>query len=214
MSLTSLNNDICTYKTNLEQSIHSGNYMTGAPRIECTACFNIDPMTRIGSGFAGGSGGKYGDSVCENSKLIDVSSELLNITRRASNCPKDKFAPPVDVCNKVDLMDCKSIKSEDTRFSNPSSTLRGTGWNRWEWLCQNPQDNALRSFTNNVSNRIVVKDNHRPCIPNPINQSPAIPMLNNSDDIYSSYTAKDEIKDETIPSIHWRKYNEYSNYYN
>ena len=24
--------------------------------------------------------------------------------------------------------------SEDTRLSNPPCNLRGTGWNRWEWL--------------------------------------------------------------------------------
>ena len=56
---------------------------------------------------------------------------------------------------------------EDTRLSNPPCTLRGTGWNRWEWLCQDPQE-ELRPFDFNISNRIAAKDAHRPCIPIPI----------------------------------------------
>lgn len=219
MSLTSLNNDLCTYKHNIEQSMNTGNYMTGAPRLECTACFNPDPMYRIGSGFSGGTGGKFGVSTCENKSLIDVSSELLNITRKASNCPADKFTPPKNVCNTIDLVDCKSIKSEDTRFSNPPNTLKGTGWNRWEWLCKNPQDNVIQTFSHNISNRIIVKDNHRPCIPKPINQAVAVPPMNNSDDVYSSYKNNSETidstdpTDPTIPSIHWRKQSEYEKYY-
>ena len=37
------------------------------------------------------------------------------------------------------FQDCH-LNSEPTKLSNPPCNLRGTGWNRWEWLCQNPQD--------------------------------------------------------------------------
>ena len=56
---------------------------------------------------------------------------------------------------------------EDTRLSNPPCTLRGTGINRFDPLCWNPQDKALEPWTRRggTSYRIVVKDNHRPCLP-------------------------------------------------
>jgi hypothetical protein len=214
MSLTRLNYDACTYDHNLKQSTSTSDYMIGAPRVDCVACFQKDPKLRFGSGYAGGSGGKYGGSVCDNDKLIDVSSELLNISRKASNCPNDKYKPYKNVCNAVNIIDCKAINSEDSRFSNPPCTLKGTGWNRWEWLCKNPQDKALMTFDYNISNRIIVKDNHRPCIPNLINQSDALPMNNNKDDMVSFASLfEDGIKDDAPPSISWRTKEDYAKYF-
>ena len=67
------------------------------------------------------------------------------------------------------------IPAEHSRISNPSCNLRGTGWNRWEWLCKNPQERIEIPFDFNISNRILSKDNHRPCIPNPIDHEPLMP---------------------------------------
>lgn len=210
MNLTSLNYDPCTYQHNLKQSIGPSDYLLGTPRVECKACFPIS--VQMGSGYAGGSGGQYGGSVCDDNSLIDVSSELLNITRRASNCPNDKYIPYKQVCtpNKP-LRDCLSIISEDTRISNPPCNNRCTGWNRWEWLCKDPQDKALISFDYNISNRIIVKDNHRPCIPNPISINPSLPVNNTNDDVYVGYQQCGEVND-FIPSVHWRKQNSFGNY--
>ena len=215
MSLTSLNNDMCTYKHNLKQSIGPSDYMVGAPKVECVACFQNDPAVRFGSGYAGGSGGKYGGSVCENKHLVDVSSELLNMSRKASNCPLDKYIPYKSVCKPINLVDCKAINSEDTRFSNPPCTLKGTGWNRWEWLCKDPQDKALIGFDYNISNRIVVKDNHRPCLPNPINQSISLPIYNNSDKLHEEseeFCNTSKEKNEH-PSTHWANQFRYTPYF-
>lgn len=211
MTFTRLNDDICTYKHNIKQSLGVGDYMTSAPRVECTACFNVDPRVRMGSGHVGGTGGEYGASTCEAKYLIDVDSELLNITRKSSKCPTEKFIEgKYNVCNKVNLRDCKPANIEDTRLSNPPCTLRCTGWNRWEWLCQNPQDKALLGFQTNINNRIVVKDNHRPCIPNPINQVLSLPPQTNNNITPQYNNTGTNIID--IPSIHWRKLNEYNSY--
>lgn len=217
MSLTSLNYDSCTYQHNLKQSVGISDYMIGAPRNECNACFPIGP-NQMGSGHAGGSGGQFGGSVCADNSLIDVSSELLNITRKASNCPAEKYIPFKPVCQTIPLRDCKPIVAEDTRISNPPCTLRSTGWNRWEWLCKNPQDKSLVPFDFNISNRIVVKDNHRPCIPNPISVVPALPPLNGSDTLYSeqdsscSQSQSQSQQYAQFPSVHWRKQKSYGDY--
>ena len=68
------------------------------------------------------------------------------------------------------------VAAEDTRLTNPSCNLRGTGWNRWEHLlCGNPQERVEIPFNWNISNRIQAKDNHRPCIPSPLDPTPALP---------------------------------------
>ena len=53
--------------------------------------------------------------------------------------------------------------------------MRGTGFDRWEYLCFNPQEKATIPFDYNVSNRILVKDNHRPCVPKPIDPKSGYP---------------------------------------
>ena len=60
------------------------------------------------------------------------------------------------------------MASEDCRMSNPACTLRGTGWNRWEWHCEDPQTRATEPFERVVNYRTIVKDNHRPLIETPL----------------------------------------------
>jgi hypothetical protein len=69
--------------------------------------------------------------------------------------------------------------SEDTRLSNPACTLRGTGWNRWEWLPKDPQERCIEEFDYQIDSKIVSKDNHRPCLPMPIDQFNVYPVPNN-----------------------------------
>jgi hypothetical protein len=203
MSFSRLNYDQCTYQHNLKQSIGAADYQLNTPRMECHACFPPDPSTRIAA---------FGASLCGDKPLIDVDSELRIITRKASNCPTEKYLPGEKAfCVLKNLPDCRSVPNETTRLSNPSCTLRCTGWNRWEWLCQNPQNKALVPFDFNISNRIVVKDNHRPCIPTPIDQSQSLPPLNNTDDMVE-YNMNCIKYNTDIPSTHWRKCSTYQKY--
>jgi len=99
------------------------------------------------------------------------------------------------------------LAPEETKMSNPPCTLRGTGWNRWEWLCTDPQEKALMDFETNIQNKLVVRDNHRPCVPNPMAQDGVHPR--NADD--ECYTDKDvsyvfESNEAPRPPLmHWRK---------
>jgi hypothetical protein len=203
MSFNRLNYDDCTYQHNLTQSVGVGDYMLNTPSIECLSCFPKDPQTQSQKG---------GVSSCDQYKRVDVDSELLGITRKASNCPSQKYVPFVTpTCEIVNMPDCKSLPNEGTRISNPPATLRCTGWNRWEWLCQNPQDKALVPFDFNVNYRLVAKDNHRPCLPTPISQVPSLPKEHFSDDVYQpENSCQQAIKD--IPSVHWRNCKTYEVY--
>jgi len=206
MSFNRLNWDNCTYKTNLKQSVGTADYVLGTPRVECRACFSTDPSVRMSSVPPISTG----ISTCISQ--VDVDSELKIITRKASNCPTEKYMPGKEFCQLTNFPDCQAIPREDTRISNPPCTLRCSGWNRWEWLCKNPQDNSLVPFDFNINNRIIVKDNHRPCIQEPINQSAALPPLNLSDDLVS-YEPSQCMKPSTdIPSTHWANCERYAGY--
>jgi hypothetical protein len=66
---------------------------------------------------------------------------------------------------------------KNSRLDENASTLRGTGMDRFssEVVFECPQANVLIPFDYNINNRIVTKDNHRPCIPVPIEQTLPLP---------------------------------------
>lgn len=156
MSFNNLNYDTCTYKHNLRQSVGVFDYLMTTPSsCECRV---------------------------EKPYSIDLDSELIGITRQASNCPDNKHLPTSGgkshqvSCIKDSKKICKDITKTHTRLDNPACTLRGSGWNRWEWLPKNPQDKTLVPFDYNISNRIIVKDNHRPVLHKPLDQQTTLPQ--------------------------------------
>lgn len=205
MSFNRLNNDICTYAYDLKQSIGPGEYGLSEPNIECNTCFQANPEFRLSNNKRRSTG----VSICE--PLIDVDSELKNITRMASACPLKKYRGQ-KFCTPKNFPDCEDAKTitEHTRLSNPPCTLRCSGWNRWEWLCQNPQDKALVPFDFHISGRTLAKDNHRPCIPKPLNQYDVYPPT-----IIEEEVNKPQDKYETMDefySTHWRACKTYDGY--
>lgn len=195
--------DACTYKHNLKQSVGTADYMLGTPQMDCRICFSTDPAIRM----------KTGISTCDSVPIVDIDSELKNLTRKASDCPSEKYIPTgKSFCKVKNMKDCTTLPTEDTRISNPTCTMRCTGFNRWEWLCQNPQEKALIPFDFNINNRLVVKDNHRPCVPSPINQVIALPVMNDSDSMVQYNPSSCMKKSNDMPSTTWRKCCTYENY--
>jgi hypothetical protein len=131
--------------------------MLQAPRV-CDASYISDPRVSSQGHLA---------SVCGDVPLVDVDSELLGITRRLGACPEASFKPgSVPFCKLVHVQQDDdreaAFAAEDCRLSNPPCTLRGTGVNRWQWLCSDPQTTALEPYARfGVNYRTVVKDNHR-----------------------------------------------------
>lgn len=84
-----------------------------------------------------------------------------------SNQTQKDFLKPGQRCPDNNLTDFDScgFNTEDTRLSNPPSTLKGTGINRFQSLCFNPQEKIFFPGDYQVSTRMVFRDNHRPCIP-------------------------------------------------
>ena len=203
MSFNRLNYDTCSYQHSLAESVGPGEYMLTEPPNVTSPCFAESPQIRLQ---------RQGVSVTRDMPLIDVDSELMNLTRSASNCPSKKYIPNGEQCDESrKLEEAKKnlvhgdncyFTVEDTRLSNPACNLRGTGWNRWEWLCLNPQERVLMPFDHNINNRLVAKDNHRPCIPKPIDVNHSLPQGN--DDLVCNNTISTCGVPTGPPSIHWQ----------
>jgi hypothetical protein len=117
---------------------------------------NCDPKSCTNQGEICGTGGLES---CND--LNDPNNPLRNSWNR----PGDN--------NLVNFKNC-FFPTEDTRLSNPSTNLRGTGWNRFNPLCKNPQEQVTFGGQYMTSTRLVFRDNHRPSVvePNINNMNP------------------------------------------
>lgn len=152
--------------------------------------------------------GKFGVSYDTNQPLIDTESELLNLTRPASNDPNFKYLPFCPNCGAKknncgstacleglpcgdgvsnDCVNCQpklfhfpscGLRREFSRISNPTYTLKETGVNRFQPTYLDHQDPTHWELQGEVGINycLVAKDNHVPCIPRPIDQTPALPV--------------------------------------
>tara|TARA_A100001015_G_scaffold8266_2_gene10157 strand:+ start:2345 stop:2959 length:615 start_codon:yes stop_codon:yes gene_type:complete len=177
MSFNRLRYDNCSYRDFLQNSVRAGNYYFTTPAISCEPCYPYPPSIRLQ---------KKGNSLVKGASLDEVESELRGITRRHTDCLDSYYIPKegkIQIGNKyiddtmIDFKDCTQSQ-ENTRLSNPACTLRGTGVNRWVPLCLDPQKKLLIPFDTNISNRLVMKDTFRPCLPNPMSQTDALPNPN------------------------------------
>jgi hypothetical protein len=117
-----------------------------------------------------------GVSISKKNALVDVESDLKNITRRQTRDPKGKYLP----CKKLDAKSLKNLPScniltDETRMTNPACNLRGTGTSQHVFyeLCQNPQDLAAIEHPGRIliNDKQMAKDNHRPLLPTPLKQT-------------------------------------------
>lgn len=195
MSFTHLDDDPCTYKTDLTQSVGPGNYLMATPVLQCSPCLSGDPRIQGGGAV----------SICRDRPLVDVDSELHNLSRPATNCPAGHYHPSsTPFCPGSEFPDCRvGVTTEDTRLSNPPCTLRCTGWNRWQWLCQDPQERVHMPFSWNINSKQIAKDNHRPCIPTPADQSKGLPR-DDGTEVRWAQDCPQTRDDMTMPRVDWR----------
>jgi hypothetical protein len=193
MSSSKLHYDKKAYDLAIKTSKGPGNYLFQRPCVENGPCFNINPSIRLQ---------ETGVSVDSRFPLIDIDSELMGLNYKYSKDPEEKYHPNCDIevnsgypCGQGVIDDCEVpgtikgsrpvdkfldhkkdcyLETEYTRLDG-SCGRREIGINRWEWLCKDPQEHVLIPFDHNINNRLVVKDNHRPCLPVPGDQMNGLP---------------------------------------
>lgn len=197
MSFANLSYDPCAYNKTLEESLAVGKYLLDKEATTPSLnAFPTSPYVRLD---------KSGVATCATMPMIDVDSRLMGLGRTASKCPSSQF----DDCKTTPLPDWSAdfLSPEETKMSNPPCTLRGTGWNRWEWLCTDPQEKAIVGFETNIQNKLVVRDNHRPCVPKPVSQESVLPG-NSHDECYTDLQVAQMYnhgEPAQPPLMHWRK---------
>lgn len=193
MSFNRLKYDTCETKQDLKQSRGPGLYQINEPKL-CQSCLP-DTSLIISQKGADSINKKY-PKIYQSSQ-VEVESKLRNITQPASRCPENKLSEAdIGKCgsetlglptgsgifaqctegNDLSHMVICSFPVEATRNSNPSSNLRSIGINRFNPLFMDPQDQVLFPGEYGVNTRLLSKDNHRPCVPRPLEQSPQLPL--------------------------------------
>lgn len=231
MSFNRLNYDTGAYKQDLNQSVGPGVYRLGEPSISCNPCYPYPPTVRLQK--QGNSIDKSKFLIDVDSELLGLNKrQSKDPSKNYVPCCPESVCTSGEPCGQGVVGSCKSNKkklkrgqryqdsnlrhfkdcflpAEDTRLSNPACNLRGTGINRFEWLCLDPQERVEIPFDWNISNRIVVKDNHRPIIPKPIDPEPALPK---GGELPCEPTGPVCAANTNPPSVHWRKCSEIKQY--
>lgn len=167
-SWTHLRADPCHYEDDLRITTGAHRYVLGTPVNGSQGVFVPEPTTRIQ---------KWGAGQITEKQKTDIESDLWNINRPGVKSVCGSYDPVKNQFNKLTAtpMPEASFPQIANRLNNPPCTLRGTGWNRWEYLCQNPQENIMMPFDWFIPGRQLAKDSHRPCIPKPSNANKSLP---------------------------------------
>jgi hypothetical protein len=160
--------DDCHITDDARLTTGPGRYILEAPSGYANASFVPEPTTRQQ---------KWGAAQVETFTKTDVESDLWNINRGTTREICGLYDPNDNRMNSASKKTIKEASFPQThaRLNDPPCTLRGSGWNRFEWLCQNPQERAMMPFDWFIPGRILHKDAHRPCIPTPISAKPVLP---------------------------------------
>jgi hypothetical protein len=158
MSFNRLKYDNCEIKQYNKETTGPGNYLYETP-LMCDNCYNANPSI---------INQKSGVSINNNydwrfySGPVDIESQLFNINKKATRCPDDRNIIKNE--NKLFNFPNCFFPTEDTRLTNPPTTLRGTGWNRFDPLCHDPQYQIDFPGESLTPTRLVFRDNHRPSV--------------------------------------------------
>ena len=152
--MTRYRHDINKMVENNEISTGPGRWALGVPNAYGNAAYIPEPTIRMQ---------KWGAAHDMSSTKTDVESDLRNLARPSVRVACGSYSPN-DAGRTLTAMPETSFPETHARLVDPPCTLRGTGWNRWEWLCQNPQENVMMPFEWAVDSRQSNKDMFRPQI--------------------------------------------------
>lgn len=165
-AMTRYRHDLPKMVENNEISTGPGRYRLGVPNAYGNAAFVPDPTIRMQ---------KWGASHDMTSTKTDVESDLWNIGRPTTRSVCGQYTPEqgAAVAGRLTAMPEAAFPMTHARLVDPPCTLRSSGWNRWAWLCQDPQANVMMPFEWGVDSRHAAKDDFLDQIRLPLETSPA-----------------------------------------
>jgi len=92
---------------------------------------------------------------------IDLESELLGVNKRVGrDClGKDEYRMYNVPSKPIQYPNNSTLTTEESRAIMPAWTARDLEQVNWAYLPLNPQENTCMAFENNLSTRILEKDN-------------------------------------------------------
>jgi hypothetical protein len=150
-AMTRYKYDLGKMVENNEITTGPGRYVLDVPNRFGNAAYVPNPTTRMQ---------KWGASHDMSSTKTDVESDLWNIARPTTKSVCGQFDPNTDPQRILTPMPETDLPQTFARLVDPPCTLRGSGWNRWEWLCENPQENVMIPFEWSVNTRHANKDGY------------------------------------------------------
>ena len=159
MSFTRFHDDPCRVAKQLQQSTDVGRWILNVPGNGDKPAYMADPQIRIQT---------WGGNLMTN--CIDLESELRGVNRRANkDClGKNEYQRYNVPTQKISYPSNSALYTEESRTIMPAWTARDLEQVDWYILPLNPQENTCMPFQNNLSTRILEKDNfvaQIPCLP-------------------------------------------------
>lgn len=156
MSSTRLFYDRSAENARLKASMGSGNYVIQTPKQY--TCYPDEGILAQRSGYM---------------PNIGVENSLLNMNQSATRYDQDPDQLNENFANHqyaesnrflFFLPEQCGFNVEYTRLTNPPSTLKGTGINRFDPICLDPQARIFFPGQQNLATQMMAKDNYRRCV--------------------------------------------------
>ena len=150
-SMTRYRHDVGKMVENTEISTGPGRWALGVPNAYGNAAY-IPDVTTINQ--------KWGASHIMTSTKTDVESDLKNLGRPTVRNPCGQYTPAHGESMAARLTPMPEVGFPQTasHLVDPPCTLKGTGINRWQYLCENPQENVMVPFEYQIDSRFASKD--------------------------------------------------------
>jgi hypothetical protein len=152
MAQTRFNDDPCRISKKLQQMTDQGRYVLNVPGIGERPSFVEDPQIILQ---------KWGGNLRTNP--VNLESNLFGVNKPLTrDClGKDEYNNREFkvVTNEVKYPNNTNLYTEQSRTIMPAWTCRDNEQVNWYILPLNPQENTCMSFQNNISTRILEKDN-------------------------------------------------------
>lgn len=166
-SMTRYRHDNGKMIENNEISTGPGRWALGVPNAYGNAAFVATPTT---------INQRWGAAHDMTSTKTDVESDLKNLGRPTVRTTCGQYQPEQGqaVAQRLTAMPEADFPQTASHLVDPPCTLRGTGINRWQWLCENPQENVMVPFEHLVDSRHAAKDAVYTAMDKPLENSKAV----------------------------------------
>jgi len=151
MAFTRFHDDPARIAKQLQQQTDQGRWAIDVPGNGDKPCFMMDPQIIPQ---------KWGGNLW--TKSIDIQSSLLGIDRPLTrDCMKSKYERKVLGASPIVYPECDTLTTDQSRVTAPAWMFRDLPQDHSYILPENPQAHTEMHFRNNVSTRILEKDNFR-----------------------------------------------------